>query len=109
MGVFVTAVSQEKGVPALKTFVKYARVELIPPRWSELSQVRQGFGDLLTAVRTQKWREVTVKEATVNTLITIEVICWFFVGEIIGKGGVIGYYIPCLYVFLLCVCVCMWT
>jgi len=61
MGVFVTAVSQEKGVPALKTFVKYARVELIPPRWSELSQVRQGFGDLLTAVRTQKWREVTVK------------------------------------------------
>jgi len=35
-----------------------------------------------------------LQEATVNTLITIEVICWFFVGEIIGKGGVIGYYIP---------------
>jgi len=35
-----------------------------------------------------------LQEATVNTLITIEVACWFFVGEIIGKGGLIGYYIP---------------
>jgi len=35
-----------------------------------------------------------LQEATVNTLITIEVICWFFVGEIIGKGGLIGYHIP---------------
>jgi len=57
----MTAVSQEKGVPALQTFVKYARVELPPPRWSELPQVRKGFSDLLTAIRTQKWREATVK------------------------------------------------
>jgi len=58
---FVTTVSQDKGIPALRTFVKYARVELPPPRWSELPQVRKGFGDLVTAVRTQKWREATVK------------------------------------------------
>jgi len=35
-----------------------------------------------------------LQEATVNTMITIEVLCWFFVGEIIGKGNVIGYQIP---------------
>ena len=35
-----------------------------------------------------------LQEAVVNTLITVEVICWFFVGEIIGKRGLIGYYIP---------------
>ena len=63
--VFVIAVSQEKGKPALLTFVKYARVELVPPRFSELPQVRKGFGDLLTAVRTQKWRDATVKVAVV--------------------------------------------
>ena len=34
------------------------------------------------------------QEATVNTLVTFEVICWFFVGEIIGKGVLIGYDIP---------------
>lgn len=57
----MTTVSQEKGVPALQKFIKYARVELPPPRWSEVPQVRKGFGDLLTAVRTQKWREATLK------------------------------------------------
>jgi len=35
-----------------------------------------------------------LQEATINTLVTIEVACWFFVGEIIGKGTVIGYNIP---------------
>jgi len=35
-----------------------------------------------------------LQEATVNTLITIEVACWFFVGEIIGKGTLIGYNVP---------------
>jgi len=58
---FVIAVSQERGKPALQTFIKYARVELQPPRFSELPQVRQGFGNLFTAVRTQKWRQATVK------------------------------------------------
>jgi len=57
----VIAVTQERGRPALQTFVKYARVELPPPRFSELPQVRKGFSDLFTAVRTQKWRDVTVK------------------------------------------------
>ena len=35
-----------------------------------------------------------LQEATVNALVTIEVACWFFVGEIIGKGTLIGYQIP---------------
>jgi len=55
------AVTQEKGKPGLQTFLKYARVELQPPRFSELSQVRKGFGDLFAAARTQKWRTLTVK------------------------------------------------
>jgi len=91
LGPKLIKVTQEKGKPALQTFLKYARVELQPPRFSELSQVRKGFGDLYTATQTQKWRTLTVKEATVNTLITVEVVCWFFVGEIIGKGTHIGY------------------
>ena len=55
------AVTQEKAVPGLRTFLKYARVELQPPRFRELPQVRKGFGDLFAAVRTQKWRDLTVK------------------------------------------------
>jgi len=59
--IFVIAVTQERAIPGLRTFMKYARVELQPPRFSEFSQVRKGFGDLATAARTQKWRTLTVK------------------------------------------------
>jgi len=57
----VISVTQDQAKPGLQTFLKYARVELQPPRFSEMPQVRKGFGDLVKAVRTQKWRDVTVK------------------------------------------------
>ena len=31
------------------------------------------------------------QEAAINTAVVIEVACWFFIGECIGKGGLIGY------------------
>merc|ERR1711994_406189 len=38
-----------------------------------------------------KWKTVSVKEATVNACVAAEVMCWFFIGEIIGKGTIVGY------------------
>jgi hypothetical protein len=35
-----------------------------------------------------------VKEATINTIVGLEIFCWFFIGECIGKGSVIGYQVP---------------
>ncbi len=34
---------------------------------------------------------LTVKEAAVNVAVTAEVICWFYVGEMIGRRSIIGY------------------
>lgn len=34
---------------------------------------------------------VTLQEAWLNTLITAEIAFWFFVGECIGKGSIVGY------------------
>lgn len=34
---------------------------------------------------------MTMKEATVNGLIGLEIFMWFIVGECIGKGSLIGY------------------
>jgi F-type H+-transporting ATPase subunit g len=31
------------------------------------------------------------QEATLNTLVFTEVLCWFFIGECIGKGSIVGY------------------
>ena len=50
-----------------------------------------GFGKLVSGARQGNWKRVTVKEGFVNTLITLEVLCWFFVGEVIGKRHLRGY------------------
>ena len=34
---------------------------------------------------------LTVREAALNTAIAVEVACWFYVGEILGRGSLIGY------------------
>ena len=86
--------TQDAAIPAFQTFWRYAKVELRPPTPGEFGEVGRGFTNLVSAAKAKKWKNVTVKEATVNTLITAEVIFWFFIGECIGKGSLIGYQIP---------------
>merc|ERR1711893_106630 len=86
--------SADAASPRLQTFWKYARVELGPPGLSQMPQVQQGFNNLVRGVRTQRWRELSVKEAAVNTLVGFEIACWFFIGECVGKGTIVGYQIP---------------
>jgi F-type H+-transporting ATPase subunit g len=78
-------------IPRLNTFAKYAKVELTPPSPGELGQVVKSSAKLVQSALTFKWATVTVGEATVNAIIAAEVVCWFFIGECIGKGSVIGY------------------
>lgn len=35
--------------------------------------------------------EKTTKEAVQNSLVGLEIACWFFVGEMIGRRSIIGY------------------
>lgn len=77
--------------PKLAVFVRYAKVELVPPSPTEIPQIMRGFSNLLRGARTSSWRNLTVREAWLNTLITAEVLCWFFIGECIGKRSLIGY------------------
>lgn len=34
---------------------------------------------------------ILFQEAWLNTLVATEVICWFFIGECIGKGSLVAY------------------
>jgi len=86
--------TQEAAIPRLKLFWKYAKVEMRPPAPSEFGQVVQGFTKLVSAAKTQRFRGITVREATINTLVTAEVLFWFYIGECIGKGSLVGYQIP---------------
>lgn len=71
-----------------QSFKRVAVPELRPPTPAEIPRAIR---DLVKIFRERNWRNLTVREAWLNTLVTTEVICWFFVGEVIGKGTLIGY------------------
>lgn len=78
--------------PKFKVFMKYAKVELAPPTTpTEIKEIGTGIAKLASAVKRGRWKEVTVREAWLNTLVTVEVLCWFYVGECIGKRHIVGY------------------
>lgn len=77
------------GVRNMPPNVKQAIItELRPPTPMEFGR---GIRDGIQLFRKRGWQDTTVRDAWRNTLVTAEVICWFFVGECIGKGSLIGY------------------
>lgn len=77
--------------PRFQTFLKYAKVEMVPPSPGEIPEVFRGFSRLMSSAKSGAWKNLTVKEATLNTLVGAEVVFWFFVGECIGKRSIVGY------------------
>ncbi|XP_025101997.1 ATP synthase subunit g, mitochondrial-like [Pomacea canaliculata] len=80
--------------PRLQTFWTYAKVELKPPTFSEMPQVQESINSLIVAARQKKWKQLTVKEAWLNTLVGAEIMFCFFIGEVLGRRSLVGYYIP---------------
>ncbi|VVC25370.1 ATP synthase, F0 complex, subunit G, mitochondrial,Mitochondrial ATP synthase subunit g [Cinara cedri] len=77
--------------PNLQTFVKYAKVELTPPKFSDLPEIKNEISKIIQTAKTGRWKNITVKDATVNSLVAIEVLMWFYLGECIGKRHLVGY------------------
>ncbi|XP_070621902.1 ATP synthase subunit g, mitochondrial [Erythrolamprus reginae] len=77
--------------PRLDTFLYYAKVELVPPTPAEIPKAIESLKTLLKSYRTGRFAQLTVKEALRNGLVATEVLMWFYIGEIIGKRGLIGY------------------
>lgn len=50
-----------------------------------------GISQLIRGARTGAWKETTVREGWLNTLVAVEVWCWFYIGECIGKRHYVGY------------------
>lgn len=66
-------------------------MELGPPMPSQMAEVKKGFGNLYRSTMSGKFLDMTATEATKNTLVTVEIACWFFIGEILGRRSLIGY------------------
>eukprot|EP00088_Acartia_fossae_P012570 TRINITY_DN16480_c0_g1_i1.p2 TRINITY_DN16480_c0_g1~~TRINITY_DN16480_c0_g1_i1.p2 ORF type:complete len:106 (-),score=24.54 TRINITY_DN16480_c0_g1_i1:176-463(-) len=81
----------ELAKPKLSTFVRYAKVELVPPSPAEIPAAIGDASKKIANLQKQTFRNWTVKEAAINTVVGLEVFCWFFIGECIGKGSLVGY------------------
>ncbi|NP_038823.2 ATP synthase subunit g, mitochondrial isoform X1 [Mus musculus] len=77
--------------PRLATFWHYAKVELVPPTPAEIPTAIQSVKKIIQSAKTGSFKHLTVKEAVLNGLVATEVWMWFYIGEIIGKRGIVGY------------------
>ena len=73
------------------TFWNNAKVEMLPPKLSDWPAIKKSFVGLKEAALKAKFLDITVKEATANTLVVVEIAFWFYVGEVIGRRSLIGY------------------
>ncbi|KAL1241116.1 Protein ILRUN [Trichinella spiralis] len=76
--------------PRLQTFLRYAKVELMPPSIGEWPKI---VSEVNNFRRTFNPMDLTVKEAIVYSAVAFEVLMWFFAGEILGRRHFLGYYI----------------
>ncbi|CAF4510830.1 unnamed protein product [Rotaria sp. Silwood1] len=97
------------GQSKLTRFWYFARVELRPPMPNEFDQIQQGIQRIVRSASTGAWRQLTVKQFALNSLVGLEVMFWFYIGECIGRGSIIGYRpgrsegIPAPYKYFICI------
>uniref|UniRef100_A0A1B0GDL5 ATP synthase subunit g n=1 Tax=Glossina morsitans morsitans TaxID=37546 RepID=A0A1B0GDL5_GLOMM len=77
--------------PKIEVFSKYAKEELTPPTVGDISAIRQSLNEIIKNAKNGCFKNLTVREAWLNTLVTMEVCFWFYVGECIGKRHLVGY------------------
>lgn len=74
-------------------FMSYAKVELTPPTPADFKALRKTAENAKKVAKesSKGISKKTVSEVWLNTLVTIEVITWFFMGEVIGRRHFVGY------------------
>uniref|UniRef100_A0A8R1XVY8 Uncharacterized protein n=1 Tax=Onchocerca volvulus TaxID=6282 RepID=A0A8R1XVY8_ONCVO len=72
--------------------------ELKPPTLDDWPAIKKDFKQMMDTVVSRSYTQWTVMDTLVRTCVAVEIICWFFVGEAIGRRSFAGYIVPATYV-----------
>merc|ERR1711872_427692 len=72
--------------PKVRTGLKYAKTEIMPPSPGEFAAYRAANPSSMQAM--QSW---TVKEAIMKALVVVDVYFCFRIGEVLGRRSFVGY------------------
>ncbi|KAJ3291025.1 hypothetical protein BCR33DRAFT_719038 [Rhizoclosmatium globosum] len=64
------------------------------PSGAAIAEAQTGFGKLFATAQNGAWKKVTVREAGQVVGAGVTVYGFFLVGEMIGRGSLVGYKIP---------------
>uniref|UniRef100_A0A8R1HME8 ATP synthase subunit n=1 Tax=Caenorhabditis japonica TaxID=281687 RepID=A0A8R1HME8_CAEJA len=68
--------------------------ELAPPRQADWPAIKADWAKVQNFIQTGAYKNLSVREGLVYTAVTLEVVFWFFVGEMIGRRYIFGYLVP---------------
>ncbi|KAJ1359174.1 putative ATP synthase subunit g 2, mitochondrial [Parelaphostrongylus tenuis] len=72
--------------------------ELAPPKTTDWPAIKADWKKVSDFILTRKYKELTVREFLVYTAVSMEIVFWFFIGEMIGRRHIAGYLVPANYV-----------
>uniref|UniRef100_A0A7E4UN05 ATP synthase subunit g, mitochondrial n=1 Tax=Panagrellus redivivus TaxID=6233 RepID=A0A7E4UN05_PANRE len=82
----------------LDILTKVAKRELAPPKTTDWPLIKKEFNAVVKFIETKQYNNLSVREALVYAGVGLEIIFWFFIGEIIGRRYIVGYLVPSDYV-----------
>ncbi|XP_046976767.1 ATP synthase subunit g, mitochondrial-like [Vanessa cardui] len=69
----------------------FYQLELSLPKSAEMKQLQVDFALAKEFIKSGCYKFITVKQAWLLFLVSLEVMLWFFLGETIGKMHIVGY------------------
>jgi len=73
--------------------------ELAPPTLKDWPAIKSDFNKFSRIFDSGEFKKYTVKEALIYGAVMLEIVFWFFVGEMIGRWHVPGYLVSAEYIY----------
>ncbi|XP_047541363.1 ATP synthase subunit g, mitochondrial-like [Vanessa atalanta] len=69
----------------------FYQLEISPPKSAEMKKLQEDLDLVKEFIRSGCYKFITVRQAWLLFLVSLEVILWFFLGETFGKMHIVGY------------------